>query len=355
MFDRFRRTIALLKKSLGLIAIAACVFSPVATHAELFTIDYEYWPNTNNFYVYDTFIFSPYADVDLTDGHRLGKSFFAYISAGEVAESAQYYTEAVQAGIPFISENPYWASKVVDLASPLWTPFVVNHLARPAVDQGYDGFFLDTMDSYYLADASLRAAQEAGLVAMVKGLKAAYPSKKIIINRGFPVFDQLKDTVDGMLVEGLFYGYPGEKHSQDDIDWVLAQVAPVKAAGVPVYIVDYVPDGQVALARQVAKQISQMGFIPMVTGPSLNGSNLAPEPQAKIDQVNFKNGRPRVRFIALAGKTYDVECRDLLNAGAWSRVATVGPQSNIGPVEVEDATAGRAGSRVYRLVVQDGQ
>src|SRR6185295_17190463 len=116
-----------------------------------------------------------------------------------------------------------------------------------------------------LADSSLVAAQEAGLVTMVKALKAAYPTKKIIINRGFPVFSRLANTIDGMLIEGLYYTYPGVPQTSSGTSWLLAQIAPVKAAGKPVYIVDYLAPAQSASANQIAQQIAQLGLTPLIS------------------------------------------------------------------------------------------
>jgi hypothetical protein len=318
--------------------------------AEYLCIDYQYYPNTNNFRTYDTFILSPYAQVNFKASQAAGKKFLAYISAGEVAKNAQYYQQAQIAGIPFISENPNWASMVVDLASPLWAPFVVSQLALRAINQGYDGFFLDTMDSYYLTDSSRWSAQEAGLVDMVKQLRAAYPTKKIIINRGFPVFDRLKGVVDGMLVEGLYYTYPGQPQSSSSTQWLLGQLAPVKSAGTPVYICDYVPNNDIQLANQTASRISQQGFVPLVVGQNLDGTVLAPKPPSgPPPRLEILPGLG-LRFTASANQTYTVEYCDSLGDGTWSKLRDVAAQTSTRVVQLSDSWAVDKTSRFYRVV-----
>jgi hypothetical protein len=319
-----------------------------SARAEHFCIDYEYFPNTNNLRVFDFAILSPYCEVDLMVAHAAGKKVYAYISAGEIAASAQYYQAAQTAGIPFIAQNPNWDSMVVDLASPLWAPFVINQLALPAINKGYDGFFLDTMDSYYLADSSLVTAQEAGLVSMVRALKAAYPSKKIITNRGFPVFSRLANTIDGMLVEGLYYTYPGVPQTSAGTTWLLAQIAPVKAAGKPVYIVDYLAPAQSGSANQVAQQIAQLGFTPMISPPDLDGTVLAPMPPLRIEKVVRTSGVPKITFTALKGKPYSVERTASVQHGPWVKVSDVAAQATTSMIEVRDTSA--AGTmNIYRL------
>lgn len=347
---RFRTLLLALFSGLSMLSIPL--------RAETYCVDYRYHPNQDNFRVRDFAILSPYCQVDMTEGHRLGKKFYAYISASEVAHNAQYYQAAQNAGIPYIGENPNWNSHVVDVASPLWAPFVINQLARPAVDQGYDGFFLDTMDSYYLTSHSW-ALQEAGLVTMVTALKAAYPTKKIIINRGFPMWDRLKTTVDGMLVEGLYYSWPGEPQESSDTTWLLGQLNRVKAAGKSVYILDYLPEPSVSLAVQVANQIKAQGFVPAVVHEDLDGTVLAPAPEQgqttapplRIDQFLFKNGRPCIRFTAQASTAYSVEYSDQPQGNVWRSVGVVPPLTTTRAVEVSDSTAAFAPSRFYRLRV----
>jgi len=331
-------------------AIMCCLsqFTSFA-RAETFCIDYQYFPNTNNLRVYDFAILSPYCEVDLTAAHAAGKKAYAYISAGEIAANAQYYQAAQTAGIPFIGQNPDWNSMVVDLASPKWAPFVISQLALPAVNKGYDGFFLDTMDSYYLADASLVAGQEAGLVSMVKALKAAYPTKKIIINRGFPVFSRLTNTVDGMLIEGLYYTYPGVQQDASGTAWLLGQIAPVKASGKPVYIVDYLSPALSGLAGQVAQQITQLSLTPMISLPALDGTVLAPMPALRIEKFAIKAGVPTITFTAIMSKSYSVE-RAASIRGPWIKIKDVAAQAATTVMDVTDTSPAGNSVHLYRLV-----
>jgi uncharacterized protein (TIGR01370 family) len=348
--------------ALALGALAFIVNSP-ALRAETLCLDYQWSVNTANFTKYDTFIINahvPLSPTAMATAKAAGKKFYAYISAGEIGRDAYYHSAAVAAGIPFISENPNWASDVVDLTSPLWGPFVVSQLALPAIQKGFDGFFLDTMDSYYLTSWSGWKAQEEGLVSMVKQLKAAYPTKKIIINRGFPVFGKLVNTVDGMLVEGLYYSYPGSPQEPADTTWLLqyGQIGQVKEAGLPVYIVDYVggTGGQnQAIANQVADKIIKQGLIPCVVERNLNGTVLAPPPAPPVDpnapmKLSFlRNGR--LRFTAQANKAYTIQFREQ-HDGAWSPLASVSAQASARIVELSDPLPLSAPTRFYRLTTQ---
>jgi uncharacterized protein (TIGR01370 family) len=359
-----------------------CSFSTLL-HADTFVVDYEYFPKQDNLKRYDFSILSPYSRADLTEGHAAGKKFYAYISASEVAKSAQYFDAAENAGIPFLTENPNWDSMVVDLASPRWAPFVVQQLAAPAVAQGYDGFFLDTMDSYYLAPQNTWTTQEAGLVNMVRALKTAYPTKKIIINRGFPVFSRLKDVISGMLVEGLYYSYPGVPQERSGTQWLLGQLAPVHDAGVPVYILDYMAQAP-SLAPQVATQIAAHGFWPLIVARELDGTVLAsapvnsnkpapeispePEPEPEIvvpppppsltpvtfvlrvQRLPLRDNYPTLRFKAKKGYVYTLEATADKKSGIWTAVDQVAAEPTARNVELRDSTSPGVATRVYRLL-----
>lgn len=358
------------KARLGLLAVLVLLGLVTSSQAATFCIDYGYHTKQENFRRYDFAILSPYGQTDMQEGHSMGKKFFAYISAGEVARGAQYYQQAVAAGIPFLTENPNWASMVVDLTSPLWAPFVVQQLAEPAADKGYDGFFLDTMDSYYLTPSGQWAAQETGLIHMVQELKRAYPSKQIIINRGFPVFNSLKNVVDGMLVEGLYWSYPGEAQSASGTSWLRGQLEQVQAANTPVYIVDYMADASADSAAQVANQISSLGYHPLIVRNELDGTVLAPlppeggsqtdppvpppmvEPKMRVVRMlhfPIRDGYPTFRFRARADTHYEVEFTDSKRSGVWTYMMDIPAKSVTRMVEIVDYSAEASPRRIYRV------
>jgi endo-alpha-1,4-polygalactosaminidase (GH114 family) len=44
-------------------------------------------------------------------------------------------------------EDSNWGFDSVDITSPNWSELIIGTLAKGAVDKGFDGFFLDTVDS----------------------------------------------------------------------------------------------------------------------------------------------------------------------------------------------------------------
>ncbi len=201
---------------------------------------------------------------------------FAYVSVGEVETSRSYFQEIPEEW--FLGENPRWGGKIVDQSRPLWPRFFVRRVIGPLWQKGYRGFFLDTLDSYRLVvrTPQARARQEEGLVGLIRLLKQSYPQARLILNRGFEILPRVHNLVFAVAAESLFWGWdPARKRyievGPSDRAWLLEQLQKVRQEyGLPVVVLDYVPPERRERAREVAKKIASLGFIPWVSNPELN-------------------------------------------------------------------------------------
>ncbi len=269
--------------------LAACLgFLTLHQHAaaESFCLDFRYYPNQENLARYDFSILDLQSQPDMTAAHAAGKKLFSYLSVGQIAGNAPYLSDVQARHISFLGKNTEWNSYYVDLSDPRWADYVIDVLARSIVDKGFDGFFLDTVDAVETAmdwDPARAQSHRAGMVNLIRSLKEAYPSKQIILNRGFAVFPEVKSYIKGMLVEELFERDDYTSRSPGEVDELLARIAPVTAAGLPVYIVDYVPRYNLGLARATAERIAGLGFNPAVIPQEIDGTVLAPDPPSPSD------------------------------------------------------------------------
>lgn len=247
--------------------------------AKTFCFDLQYHPQAENLARYDFTVLDPLAEVDLSLAHRGGREAIAYISVGEIGGDAWYRDEAL-ALVEVLGENPDWGSALVDITDPAWAHFVVSRLARLAVDKGYNGFFLDTVDVIYdLAEADPDNAEVYfnAMASLIKKLKAAYPGKRIITNRGFEIYDQIRDSIDGFLVESMFGTKGGDGFIAQDSEttyWLNERLRPVKQGGTPIYVVDYAAPGARSFAAQIAQKIQDAGYNALVMS-WLDGTVLA--------------------------------------------------------------------------------
>lgn len=266
-----------------LLALGLTLQAPAAEPLA-FYVNYSATVPTAPLVAHGTAIVHPEAKVDLAAAHRAGNTVLAYLSIGEIAGDAPYRAEAVSRGLPFAGRNEIWKSDLIDLADARWRDFLVDHLAAQIAAKGYDGFFLDTVDSVDLIaphDTARTTAARDGVVALVKKLRAAFPRQRIVINRGFFAFDELRDTIDGVLVESLFetHDFASKTYRAVDAaetDALLAELQRVADAGRDVYVLDYVDPAQRQRADRTALRIRAHGYHAFVSTPALDGQSLAP-------------------------------------------------------------------------------
>ena len=210
--------------------------------------------------------------------HRLnpGTTVAAYIAVGEVHPTRAYFQQMKPEWK--LGENKAWGSIVVDQAALGWSAFYVAQVIKPLWDTGYRAFFLDTLDSFTLVAKTpeAQARQIAGMVALIKAIKRAYPDAKLIFNRGFEILPEVHTLAYAVAAESLFRGWDAGKQayvpvSQPDRDWILTQLRKCQTDyQLPVIAIDYVMPEDRALARDTAQKIKALGITPWVTNPALN-------------------------------------------------------------------------------------
>ena len=264
----------------------ALVLLALSARAASFCINYSLTPDAAALRSYDLSILSPDARVNVAELKRAGHTALAYISIVEVAKDATYRSEVAARRIPLLGKNEIWQGDFADVADPAWTDFVVNTLAARAVQKGFGGFFLDTADSIELLEQKYPARGTKfrdGLVSLIKQLKARHPQHQIILNRGFTMLGRLRGSVDGLLAESVFqkYDFAAKQYvpeTKSGTEWLLANLRPIREAGLPVYVVDYVDPADTKLAEATAQRIAAEGFVPFISTVELDGKFLAPKP-----------------------------------------------------------------------------
>ena len=208
----------------------------------------------------------------LTILHKDGSQAFAYMALGELLDEeaaglAQHPDWA-------LGRNSAWASKVMDLASPGWQAHLLQQ-ARNYQAQGYQGLFLDTLDSFQLLPEAERPAQLAGLKQLIERLHSELPAMKLFFNRGFEVIDELSWKPAAVAAESLYAGWNqaletyGEVSAADQ-EWLRKKLAGLQQRDIPVVVIDYLPPERRDEARQLAKRLSAEGYIPWISTPALD-------------------------------------------------------------------------------------
>lgn len=228
------------------------------------------------FYTYDWI----FLDQDYSHIKEIKEKFYmknrakliGYISVGEIQKHRKYFNDLKKFAI---GRNITWDSFIADLRSKEYRDFLVNIVAKDIVNKGFDGFFLDTLDSYQLAvsQKEWKDFQEAE-IELIKKLRELFPDKLIVLNRGFEIIDQVRTKVDGVAVESLFWGLDKNKKyravSEDERKYLLGQIEKIKFYGIPVIAIDYVEPDERQKSISVVKKISALGVIPYVSDAELS-------------------------------------------------------------------------------------
>ena len=208
--------------------------------------------------------------------HQAGVQLLAYVSIGEVASDDAYHATLKHEWVRASNKN--WHSSVLDVrkrevASFLWSSYI-----KPAKKAGYQGVFLDTLDSYQLVTTTAiqRHAYQRGLVRIIRQIKQRWPQAIIILNRGFEIIPQIAGQIDGVVAESLFSAFGGDKEgyttvSTADRQWLVKKLTHIKKKyHLPVTVVDYLPDSRWQEADGLAAKIIKLGFTPWISDGHLN-------------------------------------------------------------------------------------
>jgi hypothetical protein len=204
------------------------------------------------------------------------------VSVGEVNPHRSYYSAMPRAWMPGVNEA--WASHVVDQTAAQWPAFFVDKVIAPLWKKGYRGFFLDTLDSYQLIAKTdtARAAQEAGLIRVIRAIKTRYPGAKLIFNRGFEVLPQVHDLAYMVAFESLYRGWDAGKQRYTEVpqagrDWLLMQAAIIRDTyRLPVLAIDYCDPADPTCGPATAARITEAGIVPYVTDGGLATVGVGP-------------------------------------------------------------------------------
>ncbi len=218
------------------------------------------------------------ANIKPTDLQALtanGATTYAYFSIGEVGPDRVYSEPVNEQWVA--SVNSAWNSRVMDLTSAGWQQFVIRRIDE-LVAQGFDGVFLDTMDSFQLisTDDTVRQNQQQALAGIIASMKKRHPSLRLIANRGFEVLDSIAPHLDAIAAESLYKGWNNARQRYVDVpaadrEWLTGWLDTASQTyGLDVIVIDYLPPSERDDAVAVAQRIAQQGYIPWVATPGLD-------------------------------------------------------------------------------------
>lgn len=205
----------------------------------------------------------------LDELHRAGAVVFAYLSLGETAPSA------VDPSL-VLGRNAPWGSAIIDPGAAGWRAQVLARVDALHA-RGFDGLFLDTLDSYAMVlRGNRRTAAASAMAGLIRAIAERRPEMKLFFNRGFELLDEVGSRATAVAAESLRYGWDaaGKRYIEvpaADRAWLTDKLHDVaRRFGIPIVVIDYLPEVRRDDARAHAQRIQAMGFVPWIATPALD-------------------------------------------------------------------------------------
>jgi uncharacterized protein (TIGR01370 family) len=143
-----------------------------------------------------------------------GKTLLGYISLGEIEHQRADFPAVKAEGI-LAGENPRWpGAYYVDVRDERWRRRVIEQMVPRILASGFQGIFLDTLDSAVeleRRDPDKYRGMTSAAAILVKSLRLAFPSTTIMMNRGYGLLPEVAPFIDILLGESVYTTYDSER------------------------------------------------------------------------------------------------------------------------------------------------
>lgn len=216
-----------------------------------------------------------------------GQRILGYLSLGEIDAARRYAAEAQKRGL-LLAANPNWpGARYVDIRNPRWKAMVLDRLVPEILAAGFDGLFLDTLDSppwLEAVDAKANRGMRAAAIDLVRAIRKRWPGVPIMMNRGYALLPELTDAVDMILAESLRADHDFETKTYRRVppELVAEQMqiltaARVRRPGLKLYALDYWDPADPAGIASLYAEERAAGLEPYVATVALD--QVIPEPR----------------------------------------------------------------------------
>lgn len=281
---------------------------------------YHHIDSVRELLIYDRVVLTPGAITSrqLQQLKKAGVEVYAYLSVGEIQQ--KLLTTELKSHI--ITRNDNWDSYVMDMSAPTWQKYLTDK-ALTYKKFGFDGLFLDTLDSYQMATSVANTKQQQALVAVINQLSTIH--SKLLLNRGFELVSQLDNKPSAVIAESLYWGYESKsgnyyKVKTKDSMWLSTKLNEIQALNIEIIVIDYL-DGQDRIKQQAqAKQILKQGYTPYVSDGLLKQFGVSTVVPVARRILSFYDGQDtlkhqskchRLLSMLIEYRGYVPECLDL--------------------------------------------
>ena len=187
------------------------------------------------------------------------ETVLAYLSFGEVNESASHYREISSFTL---GKNEIWNSHVLDLANRETRTSLLNSIENDIRSKGFDGIFMDNIDNY--TSFGPTPGKLKGLISFLGEIKEKFPKSKLMQNAGLQVLPETISFLDAIAVESIATSYDFQKsryqlREKEDFKRRLQHITAIqKKIDIPVILIEYANSQE--LYKKIQKRLKNSGM-----------------------------------------------------------------------------------------------
>lgn len=258
---------------LSLTAAHTGIYAAETGGSEKFAVYYADKAPAKRFKAYDLLVLDPnYPNIQALNED--GKTVLGYLSVGEVPKHSPHFKTMNDKGL-LLSENKNWkGSYFVDIRAREWQKILIEESIPSLLGKGFDGIFLDTVDSPLDAErrnGKAYSGMSDAAIKFVKAVRLHYPNIKIMMNRAYSILPEIASHIDMELGESVFTDYHFDKKVYGKVEPSLykQQVKRLQEAkkinpSLAVYTLDYADPLDSAFIREIYSVQRANGFTPYV-------------------------------------------------------------------------------------------
>ncbi len=236
---------------------------------------------------FDMVVFDSDRHPDLGPLHARKALAIGYLSVGEVHRTRSYFDEVSRQGL-LLDENPTWPGAfAVDIRDRRWHARILDELVPAILARGFDGVFLDTVDTgtdLERRDRVRFAGATLATIELVRAIKRRYPSAVVVLNRGYDILPAVENSVDMVLAESLVTAWDFQNNRarmapapQHQAESAMLRQAAERNPKLKLLALEYWPPEDGAALKEIYAKVRALGFAPYVATVALD--RVVPEPR----------------------------------------------------------------------------
>ncbi len=227
---------------------------------------------------FDLAVLDAAVETDITAIQNKGTRVIGYISLAEI-QPFRWYWPLLEGSEAILPQKTAFGGYFIDVRTEKWRTTVLDSIIPAILKRGFDGLFLDTIDTAeYLENLKsgkrLPGAQNA-MIGLIRLIRKKFPTKIIIANRGFSMLPQFAPFVDAVLAESVLTEFKAKSglaalRAKESYAGLLQEMQKFQSAGGLVLSLDYTADSSPFISDSVLKLAAEYHFLPYLSDPKLD-------------------------------------------------------------------------------------